>query len=71
MIALWFMGAAFGAVVVVAQLARGDYMIAIDSLLNYIGLPMTGGIVGYLVKSAIENQQKIKEAFNPNYNQVE
>jgi hypothetical protein len=71
MIALWFAGALFGAAVVVVQLCQKDYTVSIDSLLNYIGLPMTGGIVGYLVKSAVENQQKIKEAFDPDYNRVE
>lgn len=71
MIALWFAGALFGAVVVVVQLCRTDYTVSIDSLLNYIGMPMTGGIVGYLAKSAFENREKIKQAFDPDHNREE
>ena len=71
MIALWFAGALFGAVVVVVQLTRTDYTVSIDILLNYIGMPMTGGIVGYLVKSAFENREKIKQAFDPDHNRAE
>lgn len=67
MIVLWFAGAAFAGIVVSVQLFRKDYTVSIDSLLNYIGMPMTGGIVGYLIKSAIENKEKIKEAYDPDY----
>ena len=56
MTALWFMTAVFGAVVVWRQ----GY--GLDSLLTYVGAPMTGGIVGYLAKSAFENREKIKQS---------
>ena len=70
MIALWFIGAAFGSVVIVIELAAtligsGEYSIALTvhlpELLTYIGAPMTGGIIGYLIKSAMENREKIKK----------
>ena len=32
----------------------------LSDLLLYIGAPMTGGIVTYLLKSAYENKEKIK-----------
>lgn len=33
----------------------------IDGLLTYIGAPMSCGIVTYLIKSAVENKEKIKK----------
>lgn len=61
MIVLWFVGAVFGMAVVVWQLITAAYAVNIGDVLIYIGAPMTGGIVGYLVKSAIENKEKIKK----------
>lgn len=74
MVALWFVGAVFGAVVItvelVATLAGVDgYTMAITihlpELLTYIGAPVGGGILGYLLKSAFENREKIRQ--NPDY----
>lgn len=61
MIVLWFVGAVFGMAVVVWQLVAAAYTVNIGDVLMYIGAPMTGGIVGYLVKSAVENREKIKK----------
>lgn len=55
MIVLWFMAALFGGVVVWQQ----GY--GLESLLSFVGAPMTGGIIGYMVKSAFENREKIKK----------
>ena len=60
MIVLWFLMALFAVGVVIYQLTHSPEYVTIDSLLNYVGIPMTGGIVGYLIKSAVENKQKIK-----------
>lgn len=62
MIVLWFIGAFFGMAVVIWQLITAAYTVNISDVLVYIGAPMTGGIVGYLVKSAIENKEKIKKS---------
>ena len=51
---LWIMGALFGAVVVWRQPEQLSY------LLEYIGAPMVGGIIGYMAKAALENREKIK-----------
>lgn len=67
MVVLWFIGAAFGAIVVSIQVIRNDYTVAIDSLLTYIGVPMGGGIVTYLLKTAFENKEKIKQDYKPDY----
>lgn len=78
MLVLWFIGAVFGAAVVVVELVaslivRDSYGMAptihLPELLAYIGAPVGGGIVGYLLKSAFENREKIKH--NPNYNRAE
>lgn len=60
MILLWFIGAAVVIAVVLAQLIRGDYTGSITDLTTYICTPMTGGVLGYMLKSAIENKEKIK-----------
>lgn len=68
MIVLWFVGAAFGALVVVAEVVAsfaspGEYTtvtVHLPDLLMYVGAPITGGIVSYLIKSALENKEKIK-----------
>lgn len=62
---MWFTGALLGAAVVIVQTARGDYNVALSDLLLYIGAPMTGGIVTYLLKSAYENKEKIKRGSEP------
>lgn len=71
MIILWFAGAAFGAIIIaveiIATLAMVDgfsmaITIHLPEWLAYIGAPITGGIVGYLIKSAMENKEKIRAA---------
>ena len=78
MITLWFVGAGFGAAVIlvelIATLAGIDgYSAAITihlpELLTYIGMPVGGGIVGYLLKSAFENKEKIKQNYIENYDE--
>lgn len=74
MIILWFAGAVFGAAVIVIEIIgvlRGvdsysmGLTIHLPELLNYIGMPVSGGIVGYLLKSAFENREKIKQNYRP------
>lgn len=62
MIILWFAVALFGMGVIIYQLLHSytPESVSLDSLFNYVGVPMTGGIVTYLLKSAMENKQKIK-----------
>ena len=62
---MWFAGALLGAAVVIVQTVRGDYNVALSDLLLYIGAPMTGGSVTYLLKSAYENREKIKRGAEP------
>lgn len=51
---LWFLGAIFGAICVWRT------QMDLPSLLDYIGNPMTVGILGYLLKSGFENKTKIE-----------
>ena len=62
MIVLWFAVALFGIGVNIYQLKNTmtPEVVTVDPLYAYVGLPMTGGIVGYLIKSAMENKEKIK-----------
>lgn len=60
MIVLWFIGAAVVIAVVIAQVVRGDLTVNTTDLTTYICTPMTGGVLGYMLKSAIENKEKIK-----------
>ena len=61
LVAVWFVGAVVGVAVVAVQTLRGDMTVNLSDLLVYIGAPMTGGIVTYLLKSAYENKEKIKQ----------
>lgn len=61
MVLLWFISAAFGICVITYQLFTTPEYVNLDSFFNYIGLPLSGGVVGYLIKSAVENKQKIKK----------
>lgn len=63
MIILWFIVAVFGMIVAIYQLSHSysPENVTLDSLFNYVGVPMTGGVVMYLLKSAVENKQKIKK----------
>lgn len=60
MIALWFIVAVFGMAIIVYQIIATPEYVTLDGLFSYVGLPMTGGVVSYLIKSAVENKQKIK-----------
>ncbi len=57
MILVWFVGALYGIFAVTWQLAVRD-IAALGDLLLYIGAPMTGGIVSYMLKSAWEKQKE-------------
>jgi hypothetical protein len=65
MIALWFAVAMFGMIIVFLQAQRGEYSSGLDGLFGYVGLPMGGGIVAYLIKSAVENREKIRGSNTP------
>lgn len=54
MTVLWFAVALLGGYIVWAN----GY--GLESLLDYVGQPMAGGILGYMAKSALENREKIK-----------
>ena len=78
MVWLWFAGAVFGAAIVTAELVAvfcelGSYSsmvtVHLPELLTYIGAPMSCGIVAYMVKSAFENKEKIKQEYRPDYDQ--
>jgi hypothetical protein len=58
---LWFLGAIFGAVCVWRTQAD------LPSLLEYIGNPMSVGVLGYLIKSAFENKTKIERGLSNEY----
>lgn len=67
---IWIAGAWIGCGMVMMQLAaniiigmRTGCMVSVDlsAYFGYIGGPMLGGIVGYLVKSALEDKRKRKE----------
>lgn len=66
MIVLWFFVAVFGMTMSVYQLIKiPEYGFSLDGLYNFVGMPMSCGIVGYLIKSAVENKQKIKNNTTP------
>lgn len=78
MIIMWFLGAVFGAVVIIVELIAAlggndsytySLTVHLPELLAYLGAPVTGGIVGYLIKSATENREKIKKSAKDTQNE--
>ena len=65
-IIMWFVGAVFGIFTVCVQLYRGAEYVSISDVLLYIGAPMTGGLISYMIKSGVENVPKIKRGNNDN-----
>lgn len=61
MIVLWFFGAAVCMAVVIVQLMRGDTIVNTSDLVTCVCAPITGGALGYMIKSALENREKIKK----------
>lgn len=57
----WFIGAVFGIAAVCIQITRGAEYTNLSDVLLYIGAPMTGGVIAYMIKSAAENVPKIKK----------
>lgn len=51
---LWFIGAIYAAVII----WRNNY--GIEALLSYIGAPVAGGVISYMLKTAFENKEKEK-----------
>jgi hypothetical protein len=67
---MWILGAIYGAVFNLIQLyiiatATTYVSVNIDltGMLMYIGIPLTGGILGYMGKAAFENREKIIRSF--------
>jgi hypothetical protein len=61
MIILWFLAALVCIAVVAVQLIRGDMTVNTSDLVSAVSIPMTGGVLGYMIKSAIEDNRKKKE----------
>ena len=60
MIVLWFIAAAACVCVVITQLIRGDMTVNTADLVTCVSMPLTGGVLGYMIKSAVEDNRKEK-----------
>ena len=69
MIMLCFIGAIFGFAVCIVQLCKGD-IVSLGDVLAYIGAPMTGGIVAYMIKSAFEDKRKKENSYEEFENEI-
>ena len=65
MIILWFAAAFFGVAVNIILLIKQPEIVNLDSFYLYVGAPIGGGIVTYLIKSAMENSKKIEKSAEP------
>lgn len=63
MIALWFIAALVCIVVVAVQTVRGDMTVNTMDLVTCVGMPMTGGVIGYMIKSAVEDNRKKENTY--------
>lgn len=70
-IILWFIGAIYGMIFGIVQMIICPEVASISDLLVYIGAPMSCGVVGYLIKSALENKTKIQKNYDPQYGMEE
>ena len=61
LVAAWFAGLVYGMVFCLLQWRTTPDNTAIAELLTYIGAPMSCGVVGYLIKSAMENRIKLQK----------
>ena len=66
MIILWFVAALTCICVVTTQLVRGDMSVNTSDLVTCVGMPLTGGVLGYMIKSALEDNAKKKENTHEN-----
>ena len=69
MIVLWFVSALTCVCVVITQLVRGDMTVNTADLVNCVGMPLTGGVLGYMIKSAVEDNKKKKDNTEENINE--
>lgn len=65
---VWIIGAAYGAIIVGAQLIASlinpaGGVVDLASYLTYLAVPLSGGVIGYMCKSAFENREKIKQNY--------
>lgn len=73
---VWVAGAIYGGLYHLTELIlvylRPEAGIAIDltSYYNYIAIPLTGGGVAYLLKSAFESVTSMKQNYQTNYDEV-
>lgn len=70
MIVLWFLGALTCIFVVIVQLLRGDMTVNTSDLVTCVCAPITGGALGYMIKSALENREKIKGGIEPQEDEI-
>lgn len=60
----WFAGMLYGMVFCLLQWRVTPDNTSIAELLTYIGAPMSCGVVGYLIKSAMENRIKLRKGYD-------
>ena len=60
----WFAGLVYGMVFCLLQWRVTPDNTSIAELLTYIGAPMSCGVVGYLIKSAMENRIKLRKGYD-------
>ena len=64
MIALWFVAALVCIAVTLVQTVRGDMTVNTGDLVTIVGIPMTGGVLGYMIKSAVEDNRKKENTYD-------
>lgn len=67
MVLIWIAGGIYGIVYESIRLAITPETASLDALYAYMGIPMSTGVVAYLIKSAAENKEKIKQNYIPGY----
>ncbi len=59
---LWITAGVFGLILNVVCFILYGELDGLDALYSFIGAPMSCGLVGYFIKAAVENREKIKSS---------
>jgi len=65
----WAFGAIIGAIYEFIRLVVSPEMATMDAFYIYLAVPLTCGIPSYVIPNIYLNKEKVKQGYNPNYDQ--
>ena len=65
----WAIGAFIGGVYEFIRLIMAPDMASMDAFYIYLAVPLTCGIPSYVIPNIFLNKEKVRQGYNPNYDQ--